>query len=352
MISDTQNSNNLAKEVEKKKKQMQLQQNSEKKRMIIAYSVVGAITLILIVFAVIQYGSSDEVVNQDFETPIGDTDKYNSKIEALEVKNKQISNDNLLDIFTPEEDKISAEDNTDVEDNLRKSIEALEPSTPSKVKTNSTEEVYGDYSMWEKENKNRSDSKNSTTSDSNYNNTSKELSYEERLEKARNTKKNTSVKKVENNVIETRAAIFRDQFKLPGELVELVLTKDFNYNGNLFKKGTLLYADMNINQTRVLFDISNIAHQPIKLEVRDIRDGRIGMYSTRAGELWDDYQRDAMNEATNEASNEVTGNATTRILNGSINALSNFFQRKRLRQSEKILLLNDQELIIHILEND
>ena len=127
----------------------------------------------------------------------------------------------------------------------------------------------------------------------------------------------------------------------------MVLTKSFRHGGKTFEKGTPIYADLNINKSRVLFEITNIAHVPLKVEVRDIRDGRIGMYSTRAGELWKRYEAEAINRTAQSVGDEIT---TNRILSSSIDAISGFFQKKRLKENEKILLLNDQELIVYIIE--
>ncbi|CAH8295958.1 uncharacterized protein DUF3714 [Mariniflexile fucanivorans] len=346
---------NLAHEVQKKKKLMEVKQTKEKKRMMIAYIVIGSIALLLVLIAVFNFSKSDEKQSADFETPsTSDREKYDSKIEALEAKSKKIKNENLLDIFSTEEkDTIKKNVSTEEEEALRKNLDALgSPEASSNnqkaASKNTNNDVYGDYSMWEKEGEKTS--KNTSKTYSNKETYNKELSYEERLAKARASKIHSENDVVEVSTIETRVAIFRDQFKLPGELVELVLTKEFRYNGTIFKKGTLLYADMNINKSRVLFNITNIAHQPLNLEVRDIRDGRIGMYSSRAGELWDKYESEAMNESTDKVTDGITGTTGGKILSGSINAISKFFQNKRLKNDDKILLLNDQELIMHILE--
>lgn len=177
-----------------------------------------------------------------------------------------------------------------------------------------------------------------------------ELTYEEKLRKAREARVSHTAKEEEPpaEIFQTKAVIYRDQFKLPGELVELALTEDFKYNDKIFKRGTLLYADLNIEKNRVLFNITNIAHIPMNIEVRDIRDGRVGMYSTKAGELWQKYESEALDDTANAVEQEVGAGTGSRILSTSINTISSFFKKKKLKQNEKILLLNDQELIVHI----
>jgi hypothetical protein len=178
-----------------------------------------------------------------------------------------------------------------------------------------------------------------------------ELTYEEKLRNAREARVRYIPKKEEEipaEIFETKAVIYRDQFKLPGELVELALTEDFKYNDKIFKRGTLLYADLNIEKNRVLFNITNIAHIPMNIEVRDIRDGRVGMYSTKAGELWQKYESEALDDTANAVEQEIGAGTGSKIISTSINTISSFFKKKKLKENEKILLLNDQELIVHI----
>lgn len=345
MISNRDKNPNLAREVLKKKKQMEAEANKEKKKMMIAYIVIGAIAFLLIVGAVMNFSNEDTAKTSDFETPeLSEREKYNSKIEALEAKNKKVTNKSLLDVFSQEE-KDTTENVSSEEEALRKNLEALESDKPKPVKKatrSSKKDVYGDYTMWEDEN----NKKETKTSGSTYSN-NKELTYEEKLRLAKEARfgTNTATKTNTPKQIETRVAIFRDQFLLPGELAELVLTEDFTYNNKLFKKGTPVYGYININKSRVLFDIKNIAHQPLDIEVRDIRDGLIGMYSSRAGELWKKYETEGVNDATDDVSENITNN---RILSNSIDAISSFFKKKRLNNNDKIMLLNDQQLIVYI----
>ena len=203
--------------------------------------------------------------------------------------------------------------------------------------------------MWEDDKPEKKSTSNVSNSETkSYSGNTSSLTYEERLEQARKARIGSANESFNSETIQTRAAIFRDQYKLPGELVELVLTKDFSYKGNVFKKGTLIYADMTINKSRVLFNITNIAHHQMVLEVRDIRDGRLGMYSSKAAELWDSYESETLNENTETVSQEISSTTGSRVISNSVKALASFFKKKRLRNDDKILLLNDQELIIQI----
>lgn len=317
---------------------------AEKKKMRMAYMGIGALIVILISYGVYDYSNSKPDETTEFATPETDSDKYNSKLEALESKQESARSSNLLDVFTNDaKDSITEDTISEEELKLKAQIETLnKTSNTTKTKPKPKKDVYGDYSMWEDSNKETKTTKTSRNSNNG-------LSYEEQLELAKqrrisnNTSSNT---KSDNKTIQTRIAVFRDQFLLPSELAEFVLTEDFSYKGKLFKKGTPVYGYINIRKSRVLFDIKNIAHVPLKIEVRDIRDGLVGMYSSNAGHLWKEYQAKGMNKNTQDVSNEVTNN---RILSNSIDAISKFFQKSRIKKNEKIMLLNDQQLIVHIL---
>lgn len=353
MISNRDTNNSMAKVIAKKKQaEQESSENKEKKKMMIAYVSIGAIAVLLVIIGIFNFSSSEETKPSDFGTPQTDSEKYNTKLDAIGAKEKNNSNPNLLDVFSQQEQIEEPEEDLE-EQKLKENLRALKEGSSSNSTaptSNKKGGVYGDYSMWEdgeeKTTPTRSTGRSSGSSTTNSRNTP--LTYQEKIEKAKEArlgKSNTSVTSNQGNV-ETRVAIFRDQFLLPGELAELVLTKDFTFNGNLFKKGTPVYAYINISKTRVLFEVKNIAHIPINLEVRDIRDGMIGMYSSRAGELWKKYENDAVNKTTDEVAGEITD---SKAISYSINALSKFFQSKRIKDSEKIMLLNDQELIVNIL---
>ena len=357
--SNRSSSSQLAEEVQKKKKAMQAKAvaeegDKEKKRMMIAYIGIGILAVLLVGFAIMKSSSTEETKETDFATPETNSDKYNTKLEALEAKQKRTNNSNLLDIFSNDKETDSIENDTLEEYKLKQNLKQLnkEPKqkkqSPKRVQSSnkSKKDVYGDYSMWEEEKENE---KNKTTKRKvkSYSN-SKELTYEEKLKLAKQARygNSTTNNKINKETQKTRIAIFRDQFLLPGQLAELVLTKDFTYNNKLFKKGTPVYGYININKSRVLFDIKNIAHQPLNIEVRDIRDGLIGMYSNRAGELWKKYEAEGINDATDGITSDITSNG---ILSNSIDVVSKFFQKKRLNKNDYIMLLNDQELIVTII---
>lgn len=292
--------------------------------------------------------------NLEFPEDGKKTVNFDSKLDAYGVKEDKENNIDLdfnTDFFTTDSTGPGAKENAERMENLKQQIEGIEGKKGTDNIYNEEDERMIRELQAEIENEKEYPKKTISPAPR-----EKEASYTEKLALARQARIGDKEKNLtdtpEINKIEARAAIFRDQFKLPGDLVELVLTKGFTYKNKVFKKGTPIYAYINIDRTRVLFDIDNIALVPLKTEVRDIRDGRIGMYSTQAGELWDTYKSEAINEANEGLTDQISGGLGTRAVTESIKAISKFFQKKRLRNDEKILLLNDQELILTIIEQE
>lgn len=148
-----------------------------------------------------------------------------------------------------------------------------------------------------------------------------------------------------------RASIYQDQYILPGDRVTLVLNNDLIYNNKRFPKGTFIYAFATMGQSRVFLEVDNIAHVPIVLIAQDITDGRTGLYSTRAGELWLEY-KDEFQDDTNQEFADAASDVTSSSLVGSaLRGLASFFKKKKIRKKDKILLVNDHELILTNKEN-
>ena len=144
--------------------------------------------------------------------------------------------------------------------------------------------------------------------------------------------------------INIRASIFKTQFIVPGDRVKLILTQPLIYKGNIFERNTTLYAFASIKGSRVLLDIQNINGVLIKLKAVDIQDNIIGVYSKRAAELWEEFEE----ESNDNTINEITQNTgiNNSLITGTLRSLGNFFKKKKLKNNEKIPLLNDQEVIL------
>lgn len=142
-----------------------------------------------------------------------------------------------------------------------------------------------------------------------------------------------------------RAAVYRDQFILPDDNVELILLEDMAYKGRLFKKNTFIYAVTSIQGNRVLLDIDNINHVPLDIVVKDYRDGREGIYSKRAGELWREFKAEAENGILSNAANEIP-RGSNGIVQEMVREVGSFLRNKKLRERDKILLVNDHEVLL------
>ncbi|NKI28205.1 conjugative transposon protein TraM [Arenibacter sp. 6A1] len=150
----------------------------------------------------------------------------------------------------------------------------------------------------------------------------------------------------EREVLVFRAAVYKDQFILPGDRVNLILTQPLVYKGNLFEKNTFLYATANLQGSRILLHISNINQVPVNLIAKDLQDGEIGLYSKRAGELWREYTATAQSGAVREGGDELSKEFDIPLAGAAIRAFGTFFQKQKYRAQDKILLINDHELIL------
>jgi hypothetical protein len=148
------------------------------------------------------------------------------------------------------------------------------------------------------------------------------------------------------SMLEFQAAIYRDQFILPGDRVTLILTQPVTYKGNVFKKNTFIYANANIQGSRVLLNVTNIDHVPIGLVAKDVQDGNIGMYSERAGQLWREFQADAQTQGINDVTGEISQQTNVPLVGTAIRAFGNFFRKKKYKEKDKILLVNNDKLIL------
>lgn len=149
--------------------------------------------------------------------------------------------------------------------------------------------------------------------------------------------------------VEFRVAIYHDQLILPGERVTLILTEELEYGGNIFPKNTILYAMSTVNKNRVLLEVANISHVRVDLVALDVDDGLQGLYNTKAGALWDKYEKemssDVKSDVLTDASRAVPG-GFSRVAGRLATSMGNFFRKKGVSNRDKILLVNDDQLIL------
>ena len=78
---------------------------------------------------------------------------------------------------------------------------------------------------------------------------------------------------------------------------------------------------------------------------RDFNDGREGIYNERAGELWREYKAETGDDVLEATTNEITEGAPN-LLKGIAQGLGAFLRKKRLKEKEKIFLMDDYELLL------
>lgn len=142
------------------------------------------------------------------------------------------------------------------------------------------------------------------------------------------------------------AAIYRDQFILPGNRVTLILREDVYYNGKRFPKNTFVYATSNIQGSRVLLEITNIDNVRMALTATDQEDGMVGLHNERAGQLMHEFKADVQEQGVNELSEAVGEASDMPLARNLVRSFGNFFTKKKYKQRDKILLVNGDRVFL------
>ncbi|GGW50003.1 hypothetical protein GCM10007383_37390 [Arenibacter certesii] len=148
------------------------------------------------------------------------------------------------------------------------------------------------------------------------------------------------------NTVSFDAAIYRDQFILPGNRVTLILKNDILYKGRLFSKNTFVYAIANIQGSRVLLEITNIDNMVMALTAIDQEDGMVGLYNERAGQLLQEFKADIHQQSVNELSESIGESLEMPLAQNLLRSFGNFFQKKKYKQKDKILLVNGDRVFL------
>ena len=144
------------------------------------------------------------------------------------------------------------------------------------------------------------------------------------------------------------AAIYRDQFILPGNRVTLILKEDVNYKGKRFPKNTFVYATSNIQGSRVLLEVSNIDNSRMALAAVDQEDGMVGLHNERAGQLMQEFKADVQQQGVNELAQAVGESVETPLARNLVRSFGNFFRKKKYKQKDKILLVNGDRVFLKL----
>lgn len=144
------------------------------------------------------------------------------------------------------------------------------------------------------------------------------------------------------------AAIYRDQFILPGNRVTLILKEDVNFKGKRFLKNTFVYATSNVQGSRVLLEVTNIDNARMALTAVDQEDGMVGLHNERAGQLMQEFKADVQQQGVNELAQAVGESVETPLARNLVRSFGNFFSKKKYKQKDKILLVNGDRVFLKL----
>jgi hypothetical protein len=257
---------NIAKQIEQKKKKMKSSEDKEKKKMMIAYSVVGSIAIVVMIIGVFFSMGNQEEKKIDFETPEIESEKYNSKTQALETKNKKRKSQSLLDAFGGNDIKKDTIQKYLEEKALKKELALLNktPKTnkPLLKQTNKRPKIKVEPIKKEVP--------------------KKELTFNERLILSRQKKTNPTPKKSTTKKVEFPAVINGNQIAYDNAMITVRVLNDVPYNNNVLQQNTYLYGVAKIIKTgRVKINFSSMTQGdkriPINLTAYDQLDGYEGL---------------------------------------------------------------------------
>ena len=328
-----------AQKIEREKKSIKKGVTSEEKRKYIAYGVIGLISLGFVLFAVNDFGGDEKNKEvTEIATPESETDKYNSKLEAVQQGDKPVStsNNSLMDAY--KKDNSNSETNSDdeetkrLEEEIKKmNNEKEEPVTTAPVKksrsTNSyspvRERQYSSSSI--KKTESKKSEKESVQDD-----------FGDFFSSSTKSKASAAASNVQESDPFFYGVIKGDHLGLKNkQRVALMLPKDATINGKVYKKNTVIYAIATFGASRVNLTINNINQVPVSIKAYDAEDGGVGL------QVRESLVSETSTEMVSEGADELDlngvpfGNTIKKIL-------------KKKNKEAKIDLLNNQKMILKI----
>lgn len=316
--------------------------SEEEKRKYIAYVVIGFLALALIIYAASDFGSDENNKQvEEFGTPEGEANKYNSKIEALNGGKEQDTtiNGDLLGFSTNEPVTVPE---TTIKKAQNKTIEE-EPPVENVARTKPKKQSSGGGGTIKRKN-----AVVKKVQPKEYSINSEEASVQQPTVVAQPT---STPKQVNSNSINNffssskkkavvkqdviYAVIKGDQMGIKNnQRVTLLLPKDVTIDDKVFKKNTIVYAKATFSGTRVNFTVTSINQNPVQLMGYDAQDGGLGLQVTES--LIGETTSGVIDQNANDSGLDdipVVGKTLNTIL------------RKKNREV-KIDLLNNQKMIL------
>ncbi|UWX54326.1 conjugative transposon protein TraM [Maribacter litopenaei] len=149
-----------------------------------------------------------------------------------------------------------------------------------------------------------------------------------------------------NKGLHWNVSIYKDQFILPGSRVTLLLNESVHWRGHTFPKNTFVYANSNLQGNRVVPEVSHIASVPVSLMAIDPLDGIEGLHNERAGELLQEFKTDLEKQGIDEVSRLTGANINSPLASRLISSFGQFFQKRKYREQDKILLVHGDQLYL------
>lgn len=314
--------------------------SEEDKRKYIAYAVIGFLALGLLIYAVSDFGNDENNKQvEEFGTPEGEANKYNSKIEALNGGKEQDTtiNGDLLGFSSNEpvtvpETKIKKAQNKPIEEEAP--VENVVRTEPKKQSSGGTVK--------------RKNTVARKVQPKEYSTNSEEAPVQQPTVVAQPTSapKQVNSSSINNFFSSSKkkaivkqdvvyAVIKGDQMGIKNnQRVTLLLPKDVTIDDKLFKKNTIVYAKATFSGTRVNFTVTSINQNPVQLMGYDAQDGGLGLQVTES--LIGETTSGVIDQNANDSGLDdipVVGKTLSTIL------------RKKNREV-KIDLLNNQKMIL------
>lgn len=290
----------------------------------IKYGFLLIAIVIMVIF--IMQDVSSEVKN--IETPQAESEKYNSKLEALEAQSKKNTQVTSLEhSFT-----------VNSENQISEQEEEEKQNHQANKMTYDRKEVISDKKS-EKERIHRVKSEDEIKINFDSDHTAFEETDKETLNKTgffngASKVKETQAKPAKNTDNMIYACIHENQQVTDGSRVKIRLTKQALIEDKTYPANTIIYGIASIKPNRMLISIAKINQQDIALEIFDAEDSNQGIYVLTPN----------LNEALKkELQQETLDDDDLRKIPFS-KSLKNIFSKKI--QQEKINLLNNYKLII------
>lgn len=333
--------------------------SEEEKRKYIAYGILGLISLGGIFYALKDFGANNkEKQVTELSTPESESDKYNSKIEAVQKGEKPSNerNNTLMDAYTTKNETSTNNDidkkaeitQTDENEQVAKFEEQIRKHNQKVAEKSNTENNTNSVTSSRTSQKRISSKKTSyTTPTNNYQNST--LPQKENNRQITNSNASSpfgdffSSSKNDDlgsSQIESDpyfyAVIKGDHLGLRNkQRVALMLPKDAMIMGKIYKKNTVIYAIATFAPSRVKLTITNINQVPLNIQAYDAEDGALGLQVRES--LVSETSTEMVSEGADDTdlSNVPFGNTIKKIL-------------KKKNKEPKVDLLNNQKMVLKI----